>query len=170
MWSLALALSVLCFTLTSWSDCQRTFQARSPKLGAKSFSPPPSGFPSKDGGAKGARTPDLRRARAALSHLSYSPATARSVFQRAKKGRMAPLDNLVGLGRFELPTSRLSGVRSNQLSYRPPQGSIAQRPPAQGIWDLPKATSPELIAPSKLNRRKPIWGKLTWKESRDSLW
>ena len=28
---------------------------------------------------------------------------------------------LVGLGRFELPTSRLSGVRSNQLSYRPQQ-------------------------------------------------
>src|SRR5210317_2671490 len=27
---------------------------------------------------------------------------------------------LVGLGRFELPTSPLSGVRSNQLSYRPP--------------------------------------------------
>ena len=33
---------------------------------------------------------------------------------------MAPkLLNLVGLGRFELPTSPLSGVRSNQLSYRP---------------------------------------------------
>ena len=28
---------------------------------------------------------------------------------------------LVGLGRFERPTSRLSGVRSDQLSYRPPQ-------------------------------------------------
>jgi hypothetical protein len=28
----------------------------------------------------------------------------------------------VGLGRFELPTSRLSGVRSNQLSYRPSAG------------------------------------------------
>ena len=27
--------------------------------------------------------------------------------------------DLVGLGRFELPTSPLSGVRSNQLSYRP---------------------------------------------------
>ena len=26
---------------------------------------------------------------------------------------------MVGLGRLELPTSRLSGVRSNQLSYRP---------------------------------------------------
>lgn len=29
---------------------------------------------------------------------------------------------MVGLGRFELPTSRLSGVRSNQLSYRPEEG------------------------------------------------
>ena len=29
------------------------------------------------------------------------------------------LQNVVGLGRVELPTSRLSGVRSNQLSYRP---------------------------------------------------
>jgi hypothetical protein len=28
-------------------------------------------------------------------------------------------NSLVGLGRVELPTSRLSGVRSNQLSYRP---------------------------------------------------
>jgi hypothetical protein len=26
---------------------------------------------------------------------------------------------MVGLGRVELPTSPLSGVRSNQLSYRP---------------------------------------------------
>jgi hypothetical protein len=26
---------------------------------------------------------------------------------------------VVGLGGFELPTSPLSGVRSNQLSYRP---------------------------------------------------
>ena len=26
---------------------------------------------------------------------------------------------MVGLGRLELPTSRLSGVRSSQLSYRP---------------------------------------------------
>src|SRR5687768_12111267 len=29
------------------------------------------------------------------------------------------IPSLVGVGRFELPTSRLSGVRSNQLSYRP---------------------------------------------------
>src|SRR5439155_25307385 len=32
--------------------------------------------------------------------------------------------SMVGLGRVELPTSRLSGVRSNQLSYRPPGFSL----------------------------------------------
>ena len=31
---------------------------------------------------------------------------------------------LVGLGRFELPTSRLSSARSNQLSYRPNSKNI----------------------------------------------
>ena len=46
------------------------------------------------------RTADLLRAKQALSQLSYSPV-------------------MVGLGRLELPTSPLSGVRSNQLSYRP---------------------------------------------------
>jgi hypothetical protein len=37
---------------------------------------------------------------------------------RAKYGKV------VGLGRFELPTSPLSGVRSNQLSYRPRSLSV----------------------------------------------
>ena len=50
------------------------------------------------------RTADLLDANQALSQLSYSP--------------ISHLD-LVGLGRFERPTSPLSGVRSNQLSYRP---------------------------------------------------
>ena len=31
----------------------------------------------------------------------------------------------MGLGGLELPTSRLSGVRSNQLSYRPPTREAA---------------------------------------------
>jgi hypothetical protein len=52
------------------------------------------------------RTADLLRAKQALSQLSYSP-----IFLLIKY--------LVGLGRFERPTSPLSGVRSNQLSYRP---------------------------------------------------
>ena len=35
---------------------------------------------------------------------------------------------LVGLGRFELPTSRLSSARSNQLSYKPVPGVSDQKP------------------------------------------
>ena len=62
------------------------------------------------GGAKRDRTVDLLRARQALSQLSYGPVGVLQAF---------PTQKLVGLGRFELPTSPLSGVRSNQLSYRP---------------------------------------------------
>ena len=58
------------------------------------------------GGAKQDRTADLLRARQALSQLSYSPIVITS-------------KEVVGLGRLELPTSPLSGVRSNQLSYKP---------------------------------------------------
>ena len=36
---------------------------------------------------------------------------------------------LVGLGRFELPTSRLSSARSNQLSYRPKKHTLVPRDP-----------------------------------------
>ena len=41
----------------------------------------------------------------------------RSTNQEAKPIRTSL--NLVGLGRLELPTSRLSSARSNQLSYKP---------------------------------------------------
>ena len=51
------------------------------------------------GGAKRDRTADLLLARQALSQLSYGP--------------------MVGLNGLEPSTSRLSGVRSNQLSYKP---------------------------------------------------
>ena len=64
------------------------------------------------GGGERVRTDDLLRARQALSQLSYTPS---SRILTTKKRH----PQLVGLGRFELPTSRLSGVRSNRLSYRP---------------------------------------------------
>ena len=60
------------------------------------------------GGADRIRTDDPRLARAMLSQLSYSPESS-----------FTSLIIMVGLGRLELPTSRLSGVRSNRLSYRP---------------------------------------------------
>ena len=65
------------------------------------------------GGGERDRTDDLLRARQALSQLSYTPGF------RILTDYQYPHLQLVGLGRFELPTSRLSGVRSNQLSYRP---------------------------------------------------
>ena len=61
----------------------------------------------KVGGARRDRTDDLLLAKQALSQLSYGPPRCRRLVR------------MVGLGRFELPTSRLSSARSNQLSYRP---------------------------------------------------
>ena len=70
----------------------------------------------RSGGADRDRTDDLRLAKPALSQLSYSP-------ENWSGYRQDPIvAALVGLGRLELPTSRLSGVRSNRLSYRPPVG------------------------------------------------
>ena len=46
--------------------------------------------------------------------------TVAALGERFGKGSKGVL--VVGLGRFELPTTPLSGVRSNQLSYRPASG------------------------------------------------
>lgn len=65
------------------------------------------------------RTADLLRARQALSQLSYSPNMVVCIDVTNMTWLISLTRTLVGLGRFELPTSPLSGVRSNQLSYRP---------------------------------------------------
>ena len=79
----------------------------------------------KAGGARRDRTDDLLLAKQALSQLSYGPVR----YQQSEKSVVrntavlisdyCPLA-MVGPGRLELPTSRLSGVRSNHLSYGPP--------------------------------------------------
>ena len=74
------------------------------------------------GGDNRDRTDDLRLAKPALSQLSYIPET--NVIIR----REPEIEPMVGLGRFELPTSRLSGVRSDQLSYRPELDRAADSP------------------------------------------
>ena len=75
------------------------------------------------GGADRDRTDDPLLAKQVLSQLSYSPIGAienpdRRAYRLANLNPQSE-EAVVGLGRFELPTSRLSGVRSNQLSYRP---------------------------------------------------
>ena len=64
-------------------------------------------FRGSGGGASRDRTDDLKLAKLALSQLSYGP--------------IGPASAMVGREGVEPSTSRLSGVRSNHLSYRPPQ-------------------------------------------------
>ena len=64
----------------------------------------------QSGGARRDRTDDLMLAKHALSQLSYGPNCGSSCHQ---------CDVMVGRGGLEPPTSRLSGVRSNRLSYQP---------------------------------------------------
>ena len=86
----------------------------------------PIAGPRLTGGADRDRTDDLRLAKPALSQLSYSP---RGTEERS-----------VGQGRVELPTSRLSGVRSNHLSYWP------------RIWNSHRGeVQTECLGPSKLS-------------------
>ena len=77
------------------------------------------------GGARRDRTDDLMLAKHALYQLSYGPIGHISVgISRHGYSR-----EMVGPGRLELPTSRLSGVCSNQLSYRPLKRSVQARSP-----------------------------------------
>src|SRR5687768_831424 len=79
----------------------------------------------KVGGARRDRTDDLLLAKQALSQLSYGPLPGARCRVSGTSSAAAPglspdiWHLMVGLGRFELPTSRLSSARSNQLSYRP---------------------------------------------------
>ena len=56
-------------------------------------------------------------AKHALSQLSYGPVPEDECFTLDER-HMRSI-KVVGLGRLELPTSRLSSARSNQLSYKP---------------------------------------------------
>jgi hypothetical protein len=96
----------------------------------------------RSGGARRDRTDDLLLAKQALSQLSYGP----SGRPRSDAGRriraLCRLSSvrcrliMVGLGRFELPTSRLSSARSNQLSYKPVSENRSQRTEDRTITHL----------------------------------
>lgn len=103
----------------------------------------------KNGGAERDRTADPLLAKQVLSQLSYSPifrlagkasknsqtvdrstpgpARSPAAIEDREEEQIKPedarahheLQRMVGPGRLELPTSRLSGVRSNHLSYGP---------------------------------------------------
>ena len=86
-------------------DVRRKLSLRKPIMCDYHLSTPTQ----KIGGGERVRTDDLLLAKQVLSQLSYAP------------------EKMVGLGRLELPTSRLSGVRSNQaeLQARTDQKNIS---------------------------------------------
>ena len=66
------------------------------------------------------RTRRRMRLKRASRTLAFACATAQQPsFKEACRAEAAQQRRLVGLGRLELPTSRLSSARSNQLSYKP---------------------------------------------------
>ena len=69
---------------------------------------------------------------ALLCALAFAGATAQQPsFKKACRAEAAEQRRLVGLGRLELPTSRLSSARSNQLSYKPLTRGACSRASAQ---------------------------------------
>lgn len=70
------------------------------------------------GGGRGIRTPDPDLAKVVLYQLSYAP----SSLARCCGLRLT----VVGLSGLEPETSRLSGVCSNHLSYKPIRGAVAR--------------------------------------------
>ena len=138
----------------------------------------------KNGGAERDRTADPLLAKQVLSQLSYSPnslGTARTdkisqspfintIFPQNPSSRSNPSPHppntnkrMVGLGRLELPTPRLSSVCSNQLSYRPIhlQGIhlTSWTPSFAAIVFLKKEKRSRRFSPYPLSAEQ-IWGVL----------
>jgi hypothetical protein len=123
--------------------------------------------PAKAGGARRDRTDDLMLAKHALSQLSYGPepedecSLARRAEARANQpafalwapARQPSLGSrerrLVGLGRLELPTSRLSSARSNQLSYKPLTLSLSSKRIRDRLARKPALRAPDAIAQAR---------------------
>src|SRR5256885_8370699 len=117
-------------------------------------------------------------AKHALSQLSYGPVPEDECFlsralcarlrrrygaaassKKACRAEAAEQRRLVGLGRLELPTSRLSSARSNQLSYKPLTlflkriGSLFARKRLRAGWSA-QAQAPGACSSAKKEKRR----------------
>ena len=116
-------------------------------------------------------------AKHALSQLSYGPVPEDECFMPAVERRMRSI-KVVGLGRLELPTSRLSSARSNQLSYKPltreasdgaqpaQAGCVAQAQPLARVRPRRKRNEDGEIPPMELNRSGDLLAPDVSKEAR----
>ena len=96
-------------------------------------------------GAERDRTVDLRLAKPALY-----PAELQPQFGHVRRCRRCVSLELVGQGRLELPTSRLSGVRSNHLSYWPDRAKNPDRVTLRLLGAARHGRWAMLLGPSKL--------------------
>lgn len=72
------------------------------------------------GGGKETRTPDPKLAKLVLYQLSYTPVSiAHRLWHALLAATSVARSKVVGLRGLEPLTSRLSGVCSNHLSYKP---------------------------------------------------
>jgi hypothetical protein len=105
------------------------------------------------GGARRDRTDDLMLAKHALYQLSYGPGEA------ARRTIPPHIQGVVGPGRLELPTLRLSGVRSNHLSYGPMAACATPENPglSQGQgrpWVRDQTARPETAGDGRKEKRR----------------
>jgi hypothetical protein len=97
------------------------------------------------------RRPHACKARALPAEL-WPRTRRRNALRRSgesQQQRENALDQMVGLGRLELPTSRLSSARSNQLSYKPLTLILNQE-------DRVLLAQPPATAPDASHKRKPL--------------
>ena len=119
-------------------------------------------MPVATGGAAGIRTPDLRRARAALSRLSYGPPSPRKTRFPAIRSEVGSLllrhRRQVGAPGLEPGTSALSGPRSNHLSYAPSVFLVSpRRSPSLG-WVPVRCDAEKEAASTRLGIQPPaLW-------------
>src|ERR1700682_2299623 len=86
--------------------------------------------------------------------LAFAGATAQQPsFKKARRAEAAEQRRLVGLGRLELPTSRLSSARSNQLSYKPQTTNVLIRKRPFKDWSL---LARNRLAPDAPHKRQPL--------------
>jgi hypothetical protein len=135
----------------------------------RSRRPGPTTRTDRSGGARRDRTDDLMLAKHALYQLSYGPKECvfwalsvvschRSAALHRRSGgpkvyTPKTVGSVVGPGRLELPTSRLSGVCSNQLSYRPlKRFALSQRSRRRNVLGIEPGGL--AIAPHDLDGRR----------------
>src|ERR1700681_1776528 len=86
--------------------------------------------------------------------LAFAGATTQQPsFKEARRAEAAEQRRLVGLGRLELPTSRLSSARSNQLSYKPQTTNVLIRKRPLKDWSL---LARNRLAPDAPHKRQPL--------------